>query len=52
MLESRCAGREESGKTVIDLSKKVGLFRGAAGVLRVNLQITGIKSVRNYILGL
>lgn len=52
MLESRCAGREESDKIAIDLSRKVGLVRGAARVLRVNLQITGIKTVRNYVLEL
>lgn len=53
MLQSRCAGREESDKIVTDLlSKKVGFVRGAAGFLRANLQITRIKYVKNYILDL
>lgn len=51
MLQSCCAGREESDKIVTDLlSKKVGLVRGAAEFLRLSLQIARIKCVKAYIL--
>lgn len=53
MLQSRCAGREESDKIVTDLlSKKVGFVRGTAGFLRANWRITRMKCVKNYILDL
>jgi len=41
--------REESGKRDL-LNKKVGLGRGTAIFLRVNLQITSIKCVKNCLL--